>query len=118
MKEEMTQDAVQENGTLVAVSYTHLTGFTGLSGLIWTGAQQQRVYDDLIRQTKREIVLLSRTKNVGENGSVQRTRVSVEELQERRLEQANAGNKAAGSATGGQKHRGRPVSYTHLHNPE
>ena len=30
------------------------TGFTGLSGLIWTGAQQQRVYDDLIRQTKRE----------------------------------------------------------------
>ncbi len=25
----------------------------GLSGLIWTGAQQQRVYDDLIRQTKR-----------------------------------------------------------------
>lgn len=83
------------------------TGFTGLSGLIWTGAQQQRVYDDLIRQTKRESVLLSRTKNRGENGSVQRTRVSVEELQERRLEQANAGNKAAGSATGGQKHRGR-----------
>lgn len=83
------------------------TGFTGLSGLIWTGAQQQRVYDDLIRQTKRESVLLSRTKNGGENGSVQRTRVSVEELQERRLEQANAGNKAAGSATGGQKHRGR-----------
>ena len=39
------------------------TGFTGLSGLIWTGAQQQRVYDDLIRQTKRESVLLSRTKN-------------------------------------------------------
>ena len=69
------------------------TGFTGLSGLIWTGAQQQRVYDDLIRQTKRESVLLSRTKNGGENGSVQRTRVSVEELQERRLEQANAGNK-------------------------
>ena len=64
------------------------TGFTGLSGLIWTGAQQQRVYDDLIRQTKRESVLLSRTKNGGENGSVQRTRVSVEELQERRLEQA------------------------------
>lgn len=83
------------------------TGFTGLSGLIWTGAQQQRVYDDLIRQTKRESVLLSRTKNGGENGSVQRTRVSVEELQERRLEQANTGNKAAGSATGGQKHRGR-----------
>ena len=83
------------------------TGFTGLSGLIWTGAQQQRVYDDLIRQTKRESVLLSRTKNGGENGSVQRTRVSVEELQERRLEQANAGNKAAGSAAGGQKHRGR-----------
>lgn len=83
------------------------TGFTGLSGLIWTGAQQQRVYDDLIRQTKRESVLLSRTKNGGENGSVQRMRVSVEELQERRLEQANAGNKAAGSATGGQKHRGR-----------
>ena len=83
------------------------TGFTGLSGLIWTGAQQQRVYDDLIRQTKRESVLLARTKNGGENGSVQRTRVSVEELQERRLEQANAGNKAAGSATGGQKHRGR-----------
>ena len=83
------------------------TGFTGLSGLIWTGAQQQRVYDDLIRQTKRESVLLSRTKNGGENGSVQRTRVSVAELQERRLEQANAGNKAAGSATGGQKHRGR-----------
>lgn len=83
------------------------TGFTGLSGLIWTGAQQQRVYDDLIRQTKRESVLLSRTKNGGENGSVQRTKVSVEELQERRLEQANAGNKAAGSATGGQKHRGR-----------
>lgn len=83
------------------------TGFTGLSGLIWTGAQQQRVYDDLIRQTKRESVLLSRTKNRGENGSVQRTRVSVEELQERRLEQANAGNKAAGSATGGQKHMGR-----------
>lgn len=83
------------------------TGFTGLSGLIWTGAQQQRVYDDLIRQTKRESVLLSRTKNRGENGSVQRTRVSVEELQERRLEQANAGNKAAGSAAGGQKHRGR-----------
>ena len=64
------------------------TGFTGLSGLIWTGAQQQRVYDDLIRQTKRESVLLSRTKNGGENGSVQRMRVSVEELQERRLEQA------------------------------
>ena len=64
------------------------TGFTGLSGLIWTGAQQQRVYDDLIRQTKRESVLLSRTKNGGENGSVQRTRVSVAELQERRLEQA------------------------------
>lgn len=64
------------------------TGFTGLSGLIWTGAQQQRVYDDLIRQTKRESVLLSRTKNGGENGSVQRKRVSVEELQERRLEQA------------------------------
>ena len=83
------------------------TGFTGLSGLIWTGAQQQRVYDDLIRQTKRESVLLSRTKNGGENGSVQRTRVFVEELQERRLEQANAGNRAAGSATGGQKHRGR-----------
>lgn len=83
------------------------TGFTGLSGLIWTGAQQQRVYDDLIRQTKRESVLLSRTKNGGENGSVQRTRVSVAELQERRLEQANDGNKAAGSATGGQKHRGR-----------
>lgn len=83
------------------------TGFTGLSGLIWTGAQQQRVYDDLIRQTKRESVLLSRTKNRGENGSVQRTRVSVEELQERRLEQANAGNKAAGSADGGQKHRDR-----------
>lgn len=83
------------------------TGFTGLSGLIWTGAQQQRVYDDLIRQTKKESVLLSRTKNRRENGSVQRTRVSVEELQERRLEQANAGNKAAGSATGGQKHRGR-----------
>ena len=83
------------------------TGFTGLSGLIWTGAQQQRVYDDLIRQTKRESLLLSRTKNGGENGSVQRTRVSVEELQERRLEQANAGNKAAGSAAGGQKHRGR-----------
>lgn len=83
------------------------TGFTGLSGLIWTGAQQQRVYDDLIRQTKRESVLLSRTKNRGENGSVQRTRVSVEELQERKLEQANAGNKAAGSAAGGQKHRGR-----------
>ena len=83
------------------------TGFTGLSGLIWTGAQQQRVYDDLIRQTKRESVLLSRTKNGGENGSVQRTRVSVEELQERRLEQANAGNKTAGSAAGGQKHRGR-----------
>ena len=83
------------------------TGFTGLSGLIWTGAQQQRVYDDLIRQTKMESVLLSRTKNGGENGSVQRTKVSVEELQERRLEQANAGNKAAGSATGGQKHRGR-----------
>lgn len=83
------------------------TGFTGLSGLIWTGAQQQRVYDDLIRQTKRESVLLSRTKNRGENGSVQRTRVSVEELQERRLEQANAGNKAAGSAAGGQKHRDR-----------
>ena len=83
------------------------TGFTGLSGLIWTGAQQQRVYDDLIRQTKRESVLLSRTKNGGENGSVQRMRVSVEELQERRLEQANAGNKAAGSATGRQKHRGR-----------
>lgn len=83
------------------------TGFTGLSGLIWTGAQQQRVYDDLIRQTKRESVLLSRTKNGGENGSVQRTRVSVEELQERRLEQANAGNKAAGSAAGGQKHRDR-----------
>ena len=83
------------------------TGFTGLSGLIWTGAQQQRVYDDLIRQTKRESVLLSRTKNGGENGSVQRTRVSVEELQERKLEQANAGNKAAGSAAGGQKHRGR-----------
>lgn len=41
------------------------TGFTGLSGLIWTGAQQQRVYDDLIRQTKRESVLLSRTKNRG-----------------------------------------------------
>ena len=64
------------------------TGFTGLSGLIWTGAQQQRVYEDLIRQTKRESVLLSRTKNGGENGSVQRMRVSVEELQERRLEQA------------------------------
>ena len=64
------------------------------------------MYDDLIRQTKRESVLLARTKNGGENGSVQRTRVSVEELQERRLEQANAGNKAAGSATGGQKHRG------------
>ena len=31
----------------------------------------------------------------------------MEELQERRLEQANAGNKAAGSAAGGQKHRGR-----------
>ena len=31
----------------------------------------------------------------------------MEELQERRLEQANAGNRAAGSATGGQKHRGR-----------
>ena len=42
------------------------TGFTGLSGLIWTGAQQQRVYDDLIRQTKRESLLLSRTKNGGE----------------------------------------------------
>ena len=42
------------------------TGFTGLSGLIWTGAQQQRVYDDLIRQTKRESVLLARTKNGGE----------------------------------------------------
>lgn len=69
------------------------TGFTGLSGLIWTGAQQQRVYDDLIRQTKRESVLLSRTKNGGENGSVQRTRVSVEKLQERRLEQANAGTR-------------------------
>ena len=64
------------------------TGFTGLSGLIWTGAQQQRVYDDLIRQTKRESVLLSRTKNGGENGSVRRERVGVEELQERRLEQA------------------------------
>ena len=83
------------------------TGFTGLSGLIWTGAQQQRVYDDLIRQTKRESLLLSRTENGGENGSVQRTRVSVEELQERRLEQADAGNKAADSATGEQKHRGR-----------
>ena len=98
----------EDGGTAAVLAMICLTtGFTGLSGLIWTGAQQQRVYDDLIRQTKRESVLLSRTKNGGENGSVQRTRVSVEELQERRLEQANTGNKAAGSATGGQKHRGR-----------
>ena len=57
------------------------TGFTGLSGLIWTGAQQQRVYDDLIRQTKRESVLLSRTKNGGD------AKISLAELQERRLQQ-------------------------------
>lgn len=49
------------------------TGFTGLSGLIWTGAQQQRVYDDLIRQTKRESVLLSRQKT-GEKMEVYRER--------------------------------------------
>lgn len=118
LEEEMRNNLVMKHGrtywdedcghaAAVLAMICLTTGFTGLSGLIWTGAQQQRVYDDLIRQTKRESVLLSRTKNGGENGSVQRTRVSVEELQERRLEQANAGNKAAGSATGGQKHRGR-----------
>ena len=94
------------------------TGFTGLSGLIWTGAQQQRVYDDLIRQTKRESVLLSRTKNGGESGtggtrieeeqetlsrSAQSAKISLAELQERRLQQAQSGSPVTGSGVGGQK---------------
>lgn len=73
------------------------TGFTGLTGLIWTGAQQQRVYDDLIRQTKRESVLLSQTKNGGE------AKISLAELQERRLQQAQSGSAVTGSTAGGQK---------------
>lgn len=94
------------------------TGFTGLTGLIWTGAQQQRVYDDLIRQTKRESVLLSRTKNGGESGtggtrieeeqetlsrSAQSAKISLAELQERRLQQAQSGSPVTGSGVGGQK---------------
>lgn len=75
------------------------TGFTGLTGLIWTGAQQQRVYDDLIRQTKRESVLLSQTKNEG----AQSQKISLAELQERRLQQAQSGNAVTGSTAGGQK---------------
>ena len=89
------------------------TGFTGLTGLIWTGAQQQRVYDDLIRQTKRESVLLSRTKNGGETRTegnqgtqsrcTQNVKISLMELQERRLEQAQSGRAKTGSIAGGQK---------------
>lgn len=37
-------------------------GCTGLTGLIWTGTQQQTMYKDLIQQTKRERIIVQRTK--------------------------------------------------------
>lgn len=42
-------------------------GFTGLTGVIWTGAQQQRMYDDLIRQTKKTRAVYTQEETDREN---------------------------------------------------